>query len=228
MDALGRTLTVAASLALPVTAAAQDYTVYTVGAVDGGDANLQLVGLSVRPGGYGWQPVGSLQVYRLGYPGGTGDVTVWSVTPAVGAGYRAPVGSVEAKVGYAFQEDDQSDILFFEGGGGGLKSSLQANYWGSEPEMQGLASYGWEDNSLYSQAQATYGIANLDPGKISAGGEVAWQGDLSDPRRYRALQVGPVLRWSSGGGLISALSGGWKDSNFDDTWYLKLLFVYSP
>lgn len=228
MDALARTVAVVAALALPATAAAQDYTVYAVGAVDGNDANLQLTGISVRPSGHGWKPVGSLQVYRLGYPSGTGDVTVWSVTPAVGIGYRAPIGSVEAKVGYAFQEDEGNDILFFDAGGGGVKSSLQANYWGSEPELQGLASYGWEDNSLYSQAQATYAIANLNPGKISVGGEVAWQGDISDSEEYRALQVGPVLRWSSGEGLISALSGGMQETNFDDTWYLKLLFVYSP
>lgn len=216
---------------IPAAAAAQDYTLYTVGAVDGDDATLGLVGLSVRPEGYGWKPVASLQLYRLGYPSGVDDVTVWSVTPALGLGYRTTAGSVEGKVGYSFQDRDRdvADVLFLEGGEGGLKTSVQANYWGSEPELQALGSYGWEENSLYSLAQATYAVAQLQPGKISVGGEVAWQGDLGNPDEYRSTQVGPVLRWSSGEGLISALSGGWKDSNFtDDTWYLKLLFVYSP
>lgn len=231
MTSFGKTmaLAVAAALAMPAAASAQDFTLYSVGAVDGDDVNLGLVGVSVRPEGYGWKPVGSLQVYRLGYPSGTEDVTIWSVTPAVGLGYRASTGSVEGKIGYAFQEEDQGDVLFFEGGEGGVKTSVSANYWGGEPEVQGLASYGWAENSLYTQAQAVYGIANLNPGKISVGGEAAWQGDLGNADEYRSMQFGPVLRWSTGGGVISALSGGWKDSNTsEDTWYMKVLFVLSP
>lgn len=229
MSRFGKTIAVLGALTVPVAAAAQDYTLYTVGAVDGDDANIQLVGLSLRPEGLGWKPVGSVELYRLGYPAITEDVTIWSVTPAIGLGYRTRVGLVDAKVGYAFQNDDRSDRLFFEGGQGGLNTSVQASYWGGRPELQGLAVYGWEDANLYSQGQATVPIARLDPGAVSVGGEAAWQGDLSDSDAYRSTQLGPVLRWSSGTGLISALSGGWKDSNFtDDTWYLRLLFVYSP
>jgi hypothetical protein len=229
MSTLRETIAIVAALAVPITAAAQDYTLYTVGAVDGEDANIQLAGLSLRPEGLGWKPVGSVELYRLGYPTLTEDVTVWSVTPAVGLGYRAPAGLVDVKVGYGFQEEDGGDRVFFEGGQGGLNTSVQASYWGGQPELQGLARYAWEENNLFSQGQATFPITDLNPGAVSVGGEAAWQGDLSNSEAYRSTQLGPVLRWSSGTGLISALSGGWKDSNLsDDTWYLRLLFVYSP
>lgn len=209
-------------------ASAQEVTTYGVAAADGDNTNIQLVGLSVRPGDRGIQPVFSLQTYRLGYDGGLDDVTVYSVTPAVGVGYRTNQGSIEVKQGYSFQ-DDETDIRFFEGTESGWKSSLQAIYWGAEPELQALASYGWEDSGLYSQAQGTYAVANLDPGKISVGAEVVWQGDVSDSEGYQSTSFGPVLRWASGGPLITTLSGGLKDSNItDSTYYLKLAVVFAP
>jgi hypothetical protein len=220
-------LALAATLVVPSFAGAQAMSVYAVGAVDGDDTNIQLFGVSVRPAGLGLKPVGNLQVYRLGIETLTGTTDIYSVTPSAGLRYSAPAGAVEARVGYNFQDDDGTDILFFEGGDDGINSTLQAMYWGGEPELQGLANYAWEEGSLFTQGQATVGIVQLAPGEIGLGAEAVWQGDLNDSAAYRARQFGPVLRWSSGTGLVSAFSGGWQDSNLaDDTWYLRLVFVY--
>jgi hypothetical protein len=216
-------LALAATLAVPGLAQGQATTVYAVGAVDGHDTNIQLLGVSVRPEGLGLVPVGNLQVYRLGLE----TTDIYSVNPSAGLRYTVPVGAIEGRVGYNFQEDENTDIRFFEGGNDGINSTLQAMYWGGGPELMGLANYAWEDGSLYSQAQATVAVAHLAPGEIGLGAEAVWQGDLNDSAAYRAHQFGPVLRWSSGTGLISALSGGLQESNFsDDTWYLRLAFVY--
>lgn len=208
--------------------AAQEITTYGVAAADGDNTNIQLIGLSARPGDRGLQPVLSFQAYRLGYDAGLEDVTVYSFTPAAGVGYRTNQGSVEVKQGYSFQ-NNETDIRFFEGTEDGWKTSFQAIYWGGEPELQALASYAWENSGLYSQAQGTYAVANLNPGEISVGAEVVWQGDLNDSGEYESTSFGPVLRWASGGPLIATLSGGLKDSNFtDSTYYLKLAVVFAP
>lgn len=239
---VGPAVGVLGALLLASPARGQEVTAYGVGAVDGYDTGLALVGASVRPGGYGIQPVASLQTYYLQYDAGTTDATIWSIGPAVGVEYRAPGGSLGAKVGYNFQMRDEGvdpdDVPVFTGeaGGGGVTTSVSAQYWGGgAPELQGIASYGWRSDYLWSQAQATVPVMRMDPGAVSLGGEVIWEGEfggsdtfLDDiaPEDSRAISVGPVVKWGNGRNLTVFVSGGYKDANFGDpTWYGRVGFA---
>ena len=217
--------------ALPGRAAAQELTAYGTAMLDGNDTNIQLIGASVRPMGLGLRPVVALQVYRLQYDlGDDGDVTVLSVGPSVGASYRTNGGAVEGRVGYNFQSDDdeaEAPIQEGEGGGSGWTTTVQALSWASRPELQGIASYNWDAQYLWSNAMALVPIRELDPGSLAAGAEVVWQGNMgSDDAEYRSWQAGPVLRWSTGNDSNVILGAGYKDSNTRDaTWYARVGFV---
>lgn len=217
--------------ALPGQAAAQELTAYATASLDGNQTNIQLIGASLRPAGLGLRPVVALQVYRLQYDGGTaGDVTVLSVGPSVGASYRMSGGAVEGRVGYNFQSEDdelEAPIQEGEGGGGGMTTSVQALSWASRPELQGIASYNWGSEYLWSTAQALLPIRELDPGSIAVGGEVVWQGNVgSEDSDYQSWQAGPVLRWSTGRESSVTVGAGYKDTNTRDaTWYARIGFV---
>lgn len=221
---------VAAAL-LPRTGAAQELTAYATASVDGNDTNIELIGASLRPAGLGLRPVVALQVYRLQYDGGTsGDVTVLSVGPSVGASYRMPGGAVEGRVGYNFQSEDdevEAPVQEGEGGGSGVTTSVQALSWASRPELQGIASYNWGSEYLWSTAQALLPIRELNPGSLAVGGEVVWQGNVgSDDSDYESWQAGPVLRWSTGHDSSVTVGAGYKDSNSRDaTWYARIGLV---
>lgn len=218
-----------ALLAAP--AAAQEATVYATASVDGYDTNIALVGTSVRAGGLGLQPMASLQAYRLGYETSGTDVTVWALTPSVGLQQRFESGSLEARVGYSFQSQSEDDvgaspIVEGEGGGSGVVTAVQGNYWGGVPELQGIASFSWESDYLWSQAQALVPVASLGRGRLSVGAEGVWQGHLGDEGDYESNQIGPILKFSTGGNSAITVGGGRKDSNTNDpTWYARASFV---
>jgi hypothetical protein len=218
--------------ALPRLAAAQELTAYATASLDGNDTNIGLIGASVRAAGLGLRPVVAVQVYRLQYDaGGTdADVTVLSVGPSAGLSYRTPGGSVEGRVGYNFQSDDDESVPVQEGeggGGSGWTTTVQALSWATRPELQGIASYNWGSDYLWSTAQALVPIRQLDPGSIAVGGEVVWQGNVgSDDSDYESWQAGPVARWSTGHDSSVTVGAGYKDSNTRDaTWYVRLGLV---
>lgn len=245
--ALGRLLSTAGllgALLLAAPARGQEATVYGTGALDGYETGLALLGVSISPSGYGLQPVANLQAYFLRFDAGVEEADVWSVGPAVGLAYRAPVGAVEARVGYNFQSGEEEDVPVFvgEGGGDGVTTTLLAQYWGGTPQLEGIVNYGWGSDYLWSQAQATVPVVRLDPGAVRLGALVIWEGEFDEEEDVvfengvrvpvtvgedvRALSVGPVLEWSNGRNLTVTTSGGWKDASFgDSTWFARVTFA---
>lgn len=229
--------------AAPAAAAAQETTVFGVGATEGDGTHLGLVGASLRPDGLGLKPVVGLQLYGLRYDAGESllgeeqNGTVFAVTPSVGLEYRLPGGSVGARVGYSFQQrdsetDEDADLPFIQGEGGrsGVTTSVQANYWAGAPELQGIASYNWESEYVWSQAQALVPVAQMSRGgNVALGGEVIWQGQTESGLESRAssLQVGPVVRFSNGRNFLVSLGSGYKNNNGDrdDTYYARITAV---
>jgi hypothetical protein len=206
-------------------AAQADLTVYGTAAVDGAHTNIELIGGTARFGGAGWAPEVGLQGYRLGFDAGTDNRTVWAVTPSVGASYRLPVGQVGARVGYSFQSDDGGGVPVFEGAGGGsgVVADAQGNYWGPGPELQGIVSYNFGSDYLWSNAQALVPVAQVGPvAKLSAGGEVVWQGSTRSGGG-NAIELGPVVKLATGHNFSVNAGAGWKHfgggSTLDDTWY---------
>lgn len=221
----------AASVAGIPAAAAQNLTAYTTASVDGYGTNFALLGVSVRPDGRGWVPYANLQVYRLQYDSNPASVTVWQVSPGVGIGYRMADGAVEGKVSYGFRSEDAA-VPFLDGdaSGGGFSTSLQANYWGGPVSAQALGSYSWDNESVYSQFQATAPVLPLDRGEIRAGAEYTWQGTVnsSDPSSYRSQSFGPVVTWATGRNSNVSFGAGWRDSSGvgrESTWYARVSYV---
>jgi len=224
-------LAVAAAVASPRTSSAQEATVYAVAGADGNDTNILLAGATVRPSGLGLQPVVGLQAYRLGYDaGGTeGNTTVLAVTPSIGAEYRTTGGAIGGRVGYSFQDRDV-DAPFIGGAGGrsGVVTTLQANSWAGNRELQGIASYNFGSDFLWSNAQVVLPVARAGFGNVGVGAEVVWEGEMDggDGTEYRAFEVGPVVRVANGRNLAVTLGGGLKNSNLrDDTYYARLSVV---
>jgi hypothetical protein len=217
--------------ASPRIASTQEATVYAVAGADGDETNILLAGASVRPSGLGLKPVVGLQVYRLGYDaGGTeGTATVLAVTPSIGAEYRTTGGAVGGRVGYSFQDRDV-DAPFIGGAGGrsGVVTTLQANSWAGNRELQGIASYNFGSDFLWSNAQAVLPVARASFGNVGVGAEVVWEGEMGgdEGTEYRAFEVGPVVRVANGRNLAVTLGGGLKTSNIrEDTYYARLSVV---
>lgn len=227
----------AAALALTMgtaaTGTAQELTLYGVGSADGDGTSIALLGGSLRPTGLGIKPVVALQAYRLQYdlsdPLEDGDATVFGITPSAGVQYRGTGGSLEGRVGYSFQDREvEAPFIEGEGGSSGVVTSIQANSWATRPELQGIASYNWRSDFLWSQAQAVLPVMQLDPGAIGVGADLIYQADLGDSvgESYRAVQVGPVVRYNDGRSLVVAVGAGYKSSNVtDDTYYGRITVV---
>lgn len=212
--------------AAPVAAATQELTAYATASVDGHDSNIVLVGASARPAGLGLRPVLAVQAYRLAYDVSGETTTVWSVGPSVGGAYRMEGGQLEGRVGYNFQSEEVNSPLIGEGGGSGFTTAVQAISWATRPELQGIASYSWGSEYLWSQVQAIMPVVEMDRGGIGVGAEAVWQGNVGGDGDYEAYQVGPVVRWSTGHDSSLLLGAGYKDSNSrESTWYARVGFV---
>lgn len=221
-----------AGLAAPPELEAQEVTTYVVGYADGDETTLGLLGALVRPGGLGWQPVGSLEGYILGFPQGEETATLWSISPGVGVQYAATNGAFTARGSYQFVggDDEQGDGGdFFGGGESGPAATLQAQYWGSRPAVEALATHNFGSNFLYTQLQAYLPIIAAPPGSIDLGAEYSFQGDFDDDDT-RAQMFGPLIRWASGTGIFTSLSGGLKNNlgPADNTWYGRVAVVFAP
>lgn len=223
-------LAVAGGLAAAGPAAGQNLTVYGTAGVDGNHTNIELLGATARFGGLGLAPEVAVQGYHLGFDTGIDTRSVWAVTPSAGLSFRTPVGQVGARVGYSFQSDDSGGVPIIEGegGGSGVVASAQGNYWGPGPELQGIASYNFGADYVWTQAQALVPLMPLPPGRLSGGAEVVWQGSTQSGGG-NAIQLGPVLKFSTGHNFSVNGSAGWKhfggSSLSDDTWYAHVGFV---
>ncbi|HKP75233.1 MAG TPA: hypothetical protein VJT67_06785 [Longimicrobiaceae bacterium] len=223
-------LLAAAIAAVAGDARAQNLTVYGTAGVDGNHTNIELLGGTVRFGDLGWAPEVALQGYHLGFDAGADTRSIWAVTPSAGMSLRTPVGQVGARVGYSFQSDDSGGVPIIEGegGGSGVVVAAQGNYWGPGPELQGIATYNFGAEYLWTQAQALVPLLPVPPGRLSGGAEVVWQGSTQSGGG-NAIQLGPVLKFSTGHNFSVNAGGGWKhfggSSTADDTWYAHVGFV---
>lgn len=198
------------------------------GEVGGDDVNLLFTSLGWNPGWEGIRPTLGLSAYRVGTPGGD----IYSVGPSVGLEYRASEGSLEVDVGYSFKDADAA-TPFFGGGEDGATTGLHGEYWGDGTwGLQGIASYNWGSEYLWSRGRVTRRVAALDRGgSVALGAEAVWQGETGDEigEEYRVTQYGPVVQWITGRDWILAAGGGWKNISIDDdTWYAKLEVVFTP
>jgi hypothetical protein len=210
---------------------AQDVTVYGTAGLDGNHTNIELVGGTARFGGLGLAPEVGVQGYHLGYDvGTTGNRDTWAVVPSAGVSYRLPVGQVGARVGYSFQSNDSGGVPVLEGvgGGSGVVLDAQGNYWGPGPELQGIVSYNFGPDYLWTQASATVPVLPMPPGRLSVGAEVVGEG-VTSGGSGSAFSVGPLVKWSSGHNWsVSAGAGGKFYSGSalrDNTWYAHVGMV---
>lgn len=251
LGGLAAAIALAALIATPA-GAQMELTFVGVGETAGDDVSLLLGQVSAHRAGLGLMPVFSLQAYTVVIDGGD---NTWAVSPGVGLRYRADAGALQAKVGYSIRpdEDEGPAFPFFGGAEGGVTTSLHADYWDRGAYgLQGLASYNWGSEYLWSRARGTLRLAELGAGSSIHGGvEGVWQGELREletglvggfaDSRYRAVQVGPILQWNSAN-VIGILGGGWKKNEFDfgddgafvdqeaddSTWYFKVELVFTP
>jgi hypothetical protein len=209
---------------------AQDVTVYGTAGVDGNHTNIELVGGSARFGGLGLAPEVGLQGYHLGFETVGGNRDTWAVVPSAGVSYRLPVGQVGARVGYSFQSNDNGGVPVLEGvgGGSGVVVNAQGNYWGPGPELQGIVSYNFGPDYLWTQAQATVPVLPMPPGRLSLGAEVVGEG-VTSGGSGSAFSVGPLVKWSSGHNWSVSAGAGGKfysgGATRDNTWYAHVGLV---
>lgn len=208
-----------------------------VAETSGDDITLLLASGSLSPRGLGVKPVVGLQTLYLI----NDNESSWSVTPSAGLIMRTPTGALQGRVGYTFSEDDE--FPFFGGpdlgDDPGLSTSAQADYWDNGAfGLQGIASYNWGSEYLWTRARGTVRVMELDfGGGIHVGPEFVYQGEMGDEAagdpHYSATQYGGIVQWNSGNRLIGVFGAGIKniDENFvgpdddESTWYAKIEFV---
>jgi hypothetical protein len=173
---------------------------------------LLLGGVSAGPGGRGWKPRFGVQAYHLGYDGGAGDVSVFSVRPYVGMRNLFDGGSVGVNVGYAFSNKD-FDVTpaFISESGDGVTLSGGLDYWGTTNTRMGyqaLAAYNFGTEGFWGRGRATTRIGEMraNNAQTRLGAEVAFlAGD-----GYHGFQPGGVVEFHTGGGRIFGLGAGMK------------------
>ena len=232
-------LPLVASLAFAAAPVAAQWGTTWVGVAEtsGDDLTLLLASGSLSPEGHGVKPIVGLQgLFLMGE-----DESSWSVTPSAGLIMRAPTGALQARVGYTFAED--SDLPFFgapdAGDDPGVSTSAQADYWDAGAfGLQGIASYNWGSEYLWTRARGIVRVMELDfGGGIHVGPEFVYQGEMGEEElgdlHYSATQLGGIVQWNSGNRLIGVFGAGIKniDEDFigpdddESTWYAKVEFV---
>ena len=229
-------LPLVAVLALAAAPAAGQWGTTWIGVAEtsGDDVTLLLAGASFSPAGLGLRPVVGVQAHWLDLPSGSR----WGVGPSAGLVMRAPTGALQGRIGYSFRSGDDGGIPIFDGGGGGFTTSAQADYWDAGAfGLQGIGSYSWGSDYLWTRARGTVRVMELDfGGGIHVGPEFVYQGEMADDdgdgKQYAATQIGPIIQWHSGNNLIAGFGAGWKFLDHDfphegetSTWYVKAEFV---
>ena len=225
--------------AAPVAAQFGDWGTTWVGVAEtsGDDVTTLLAGASVSPEGLGLKPLIGLQGMYFIFD----EESSWSVTPSAGLVMRAPTGSVQARVGYTFSEE--TNFIPFGGPDAGddpgLSTSAQADYWDNGAYgLQGIASYNWGSEYLWTRARGTLRVLDLGTGgSIHVGPEFVYQGEMGeegagDDAHYKGTQLGGIVLWNSGNLLQAGFGAGVKNNDIEgiaeedeSTWYVKLEFV---
>lgn len=216
---------------------AQSATFTFVGETAGDDLSMLLGDVDFVFGMGEWRPVVGLQSFVVFDEFAAERHTLWAVTPSVGLRYATPVGFFQGKVGYSWTDAD-TPLPFFGGGEAGVTTSLHGEYWGDgRLGLQGIGSYNWGAEYLWTRARATVGLMPTREGAIKGGLEASWQGHIQDQASlatsYSAIMVGPLLQWATPN-VTAGLGAGWKHydrgsvDGTDSTWYARAELVFSP
>lgn len=223
-------ITVTASLAFAADRlVAQDVSATLVAQTTGDDVTLVLGDLTGAFGSGSLAPVVSLQTYMVAFDAGGSSDQIFAVQPAAGLRARGEGGFLQGLVGYSFQTAVENASPFFGGGEDGLTTTLHAEYWGTgRASLQGIGTYNWGAEYLWSRARGTVAVAGLDDGAIHLGLQAGWQGQMGDEDiigsvvapNHSAIEVGPVFRWVTPR-LSAGVSAGWRNTENPDrsTWY---------
>ena len=204
---------------------AQGISVSAAAEAAGDDVYVLFSELGWAAAGRGIRPVASLGGYLVFTEGDDS----WGVTPAGGLRYATSSGFIQGQVGWAFREE--SGTPFFGGGDSGFHTSLHTEFWGDVFSAQGIASYNWGGDYLWSRGRVARRMGTLaNGGSWGLGAELVYQAEaeerLPGVDGFSATQIGPVLQWTPReGGPSMAFGGGWKRTEFGDTsdssWYLR-------
>jgi hypothetical protein len=227
---LGRSAATLAALvlaAVPTVVSAQDLSWSSAAEAAGDEVYVVFTEPSLLFGsGMGVRPLISVGAHYVVISDGDNS---WGLTPAAGLRYQTDGGFIQGKVGWAIRPDE-GGFDVFGGDESGLHTALHTEFYGDGTwGLQGIASYNWGADFLWSRARVTRRIAERSGGGgIALGAELVWQAvtdddDVIDGNEYGATYIGPVLQFS-GPGSIWALSGGVKmtDPGDDNTWYAKV------
>ena len=197
--------------------------------VDGNNDVGLAPAVAVRYGG-SW---GSIQG-RIGW-GRSSTTTVGAGTPTM------MMSRMDIPVGLAIKVPNDATAAVgksaLDGDNSGLNTSLQTEFSGDGAwALQGVASYSWGTDVLWSRGRVTRVVSMAPSGSsVALGAEIAWQGvtddgDLIQGNEYRANYLGPVIRIARASGSLWAVSGGLKRLQPSDgrTWYTKLEFTIDP
>ena len=233
---------VAAALASAPAAAQWNPVVYGSAEVDSEDFAIYLAGVGVSPGGIGLHPSFGVNAYHLRYPAGmtvdgeTVTAEQNAVAPMVGLRRQWAGAAASVHVGYLFtdSEDDAAAIGSPSGGGDGVITNAQINYWGQPGGLEGeaIASYNWDADYVWTRFRGLREVMRVGAGgAVLAGIEAQFQGGL-DEDGYEATQVGALLAYRPSAAYGVTLGVGGKTDNRetdDDVFpYARLDFVLFP
>lgn len=203
--------------AAPV-AAQLGWSAYAVGEFDSDDLALALAGVTVGPRRSGWSPIAGAQVMWLDLPAISATVT--SFLPSVGLRNSFSTGSFAVRVGYNFSNRDVDGFAGSSGDiGDGVTNSVSLDYWGSgSVYLQGLASYNYGSENLWSRARAMTRLLGYgSEGSIMGGVEAAYlNGD-----GYSSLQPGIVVGFTPSRGTTINVGVGRRLGDGNDATYFK-------
>ena len=190
---------------------------YAVGEFDSDDLKLGLVGASVGVRRSGWAPVGGVQLLWMEFGSGT---TVTSILPSVGLRNNFGTGSFGFRVGYNFSNREIDGFAGSSGDiGDGVTNSVSVDYWGTgNVYLQGLASYNYGSENLWSRARAMTRLAGFgSDGNFMGGAEVAFLNGSS----YSSLQPGIVVGFTPSRGTTFNFGVGRRLGDGNDATYFK-------
>jgi hypothetical protein len=227
-------LSVAAALAILVAPAQAQVSsvLYGSGYQDERDTHLYLFGGAIRPAGLGWKPIATAEVFLSMADNGYNRGTLASgVAPGVGLMYETPDAGIGARVSYHVVMRDSRSLrrgLMYTSGERGVATSIDAYHIGFGPKLEGLATYQWGNDFIWTEAKAHIPVVRLRTGAVEAGAEGIWQGTTEDGQERQFL-VGPSVRFA-GDQLTTSLSAGWKFNTGvdEDPFYVRVGFSYLP
>lgn len=186
---------------------------YSVAEVDTKETLLLLAGASFSPAGTGIAPIIGLQVFHLSFDGGTTRTNVFTARPYVGLRNGFEGGALNATVGYALSNRDNSSRLpvgvVASDNGEGVVAAGGMDYWGTGGPIgyQALASYNFGSEAFWGRGRVSTRVSQSDGGaQKRLGAEVAFL----DGRDFGAVQPGLVYEIHNGRGRILGVGAGGK------------------